>query len=148
MNKVIICGVDTSTLPKLKKGESVELLKRIKAGDLEAKTEFIKGNIRLVLSLIKRFKNTKVSEDDMFQAGCIGLIKATDNFDLSVGVMFSTYAVPMISGEIKRLIRGANSLRWRVISTSLPPASRGSRHISLGVRAPQSQKSNAPSPRM
>ena len=111
MNKVIICGVDTSTLPKLKKGESVELLKRIKAGDVNAKTEFIKGNIRLVLSLIKRFRNTKVSEDDMFQAGCIGLIKATDNFDLSVGVMFSTYAVPMISGEIKRLIRGANSLR-------------------------------------
>lgn len=111
MNKVIICGVDTSTLPKLKKGESAELLKRIKAGDKQAKTEFIKGNIRLVLSLIKRFKNSKVSEDDMFQAGCIGLIKATDNFDLSFGVMFSTYAVPMISGEIKRLIRGANSLR-------------------------------------
>ena len=111
VNKVVICGVDTSKLPKITKEESEELLLQIKNGDSNAKRKFIMANIRLVLSIIKRFPNAKVSLDDMFQAGTIGLIKATDNFDLKFGVMFSTYAVPMILGEIKRLIRTNNSLR-------------------------------------
>ena len=111
MNKVVICGVDTSTLPKITKEESENLLFKIKQGDESAKSKFILANIRLVLSIIKRFPNAKVSKDDMFQAGTIGLIKATDNFDTKFGVMFSTYAVPMILGEIKRLLRTNNSLR-------------------------------------
>ena len=111
MNKVEICGVNTATLPKISKEESENLLQQIKLGSEIAKEKFITANIRLVLSIIKRFPNAKVSEDDMFQAGCIGLIKATDNFDLKYGVMFSTYAVPMILGEIKRLLRTNNSLR-------------------------------------
>ena len=111
LNKVVICGVDTSTLPKITKEESRELLLKIKSGDQNAKNKFITANVRLVLSIIKRFHNAKVSKDDMFQAGCVGLIKATDNFDLSVGVLFSTYAVPMILGEVKRLLRTNNSLR-------------------------------------
>ena len=110
-NKVVICGVDTSTLPRIKKEESLELLQKIKKGDEIAKQKFITANVRLVLSIIKRFPTAKVSRDDMFQAGCIGLIKAVDNFDLSVGVTFSTYAVPMILGEIKRTLRTSNSLR-------------------------------------
>ena len=110
-NKVVICGVDTSTLPRIKKEESIELLTKISKGDESAKQKFITANVRLVLSIIKRFPSAKVSRDDLFQAGCIGLIKAVDNFDLSVGVTFSTYAVPMIIGEIKRVLRTANSLR-------------------------------------
>ncbi|MBR2322717.1 MAG: sigma-70 family RNA polymerase sigma factor [Clostridia bacterium] len=110
-NKVVICGVDTSTLPRIKKEESIELLTKISKGDETAKQKFITANVRLVLSIIKRFPSAKVSRDDLFQAGCIGLIKAVDNFDLSVGVTFSTYAVPMIIGEIKRVLRTANSLR-------------------------------------
>jgi RNA polymerase sporulation-specific sigma factor len=111
INKVVICGVDTSSLPKLSKEESLALLEKIKGGDKNAKNKFITANIRLVLSIIKRFPNTKISYDDMFQAGCVGLIKATQNFDLSFNVMFSTYAVPLIIGEIKRLIRGSNGVR-------------------------------------
>ena len=111
MNKVEICGVNTATLPKISKEESENLLLQIKQGNESAKEKFITSNIRLVLSIIKRFTSAKISEDDMFQAGCIGLIKATDNFDLKYGVMFSTYAVPMILGEIKRLLRTSNSLR-------------------------------------
>lgn len=95
-NKVVICGVDTSTLPRIKKEESIELLTKISKGDETAKQKFITANVRLVLSIIKRFPSAKVSRDDLFQAGCIGLIKAVDNFDLSVGVTFSTYAVPMM----------------------------------------------------
>lgn len=110
-NKIEICGVDTSTLPKLKKAEAEELLRLIKKGDKNAKNKFVKSNIRLVLSIIKRFPNAKVSKEDLFQAGCIGLIKAVDNFDLKVGVAFSTYAVPMIIGEIKKVLRTSNSLR-------------------------------------
>lgn len=110
-NKVVICGVDTTTLPRISKEESIELLSKISVGDQVAKQKFITANVRLVLSIIKRFPSAKVSKDDMFQAGCIGLIKAVDNFDLSVGVTFSTYAVPMIIGEIKRILRTANSLR-------------------------------------
>lgn len=109
--KVVICGVDTSTIKKLTKSESEELLARIKEGDEEARERFTTANIRLVLSLIKRFYKSKVCADDLFQAGMIGLIKSVDNFDLSVGVRFSTYAVPMIVGEIKRVMRQNNGLR-------------------------------------
>ncbi len=111
MNKVIICGVDTSSLPKLTQEESLSLLNQIKNGDENAKNKFIISNIRLVLSIIKRFSNSKVSYDDMFQAGCVGLIKATDNFDVKYGVMFSTYAVPLILGEVKRVLRGNTGIR-------------------------------------
>ncbi len=93
--KVVICGVDTSRLKRLSVKESEELLGKIKEGDKTARDEFILANIRLVLSIIRRFDKSKVSADDMFQAGMIGLIKSVDNFDLSVGVRFSTYAVPM-----------------------------------------------------
>lgn len=111
VNKVVICGVDTSTLPRITKEESEALLDKIALGDEDAKNKFITANIRLVLSIIKRFSLTKVSMDDMFQAGVIGLIKATSNFDKSFNVCFSTYAVPMILGEIKRVQRSNNSLR-------------------------------------
>ncbi len=110
-NKVVICGVNTALLPKISDKYSFELLERIKLGDQTAREEFIVANMRLVLSVIKRFWAKKISSDDVFQAGCIGLIKAIDNFDLSVGVKFSTYAVPMIIGEIKRYLRDGNSLR-------------------------------------
>ena len=96
MSKVVICGVNTSTLPKITEAESNELLRRIKLGDERAREQFIVANMRLVLSVIKRFWMKDKSSDDVFQAGCIGLIKALDNFDLSVGVKFSTYAVPMM----------------------------------------------------
>lgn len=109
--KVIITGLDTGRLIKLSKKESDELMQRIKQGDKQAKEKFILGNLRLVLSIIKRFSGAKVSADDMFQAGCIGLIKAVHNFNDSFGVCFSTYAVPMILGEVKRIIRTNNSLR-------------------------------------
>ncbi len=110
-NKVVICGVNTSTLPNLKEKAQMELLTRAKRGDQRAREDFIVANMRLVLSIIKRFHAKEANGDDMFQAGCIGLIKAMDNFDLSVGVKFSTYAVPMIIGEIKRHLRDGNSLR-------------------------------------
>ena len=109
--KVEICGVNTSDLPKLTDKEAVALLSRIASGDDNARESFIIANIRLVLSVIKRFWSKKANFDDLFQAGMIGLIKAIDNFDLSVGVKFSTYAVPMILGETKRFIRESNSLR-------------------------------------
>ena len=109
--KVVICGVNTSSLPLLTEEESTALMRRVKAGDEAAREQFIVGNMRLVLSVIKRFWAKKVNADDLFQAGCIGLIKSIDHFDLSVGVKFSTYAVPMIIGEIKRFLRGVNSLR-------------------------------------
>ena len=111
MQKVEICGVDTSGLPKLTAKENEELLKLIMQGDKAAREIFSVGNLRLVLSLIKRFRLKTACADDVFQAGCVGLIKAIDNFDLSVGVKFSTYAVPMIIGEIKRFLRDGNSLR-------------------------------------
>ena len=111
MQKVEICGVDTSGLPKLSNKESEELMIRLKQGDKRAREQFIVGNMRLVLSLIKRFRIKNLGADDVFQAGCVGLIKAIDGFDVSVGVKFSTYAVPMIVGEIKRYLRDGNSLR-------------------------------------
>lgn len=111
VQKVEICGVDTSGLPLLTAKENEDLMKKLKAGDKSAREKFIVGNMRLVLSLVKRFWAKNANADDVFQAGCVGLIKAIDNFDLSVGVKFSTYAVPMIIGEIKRYLRDGNSLR-------------------------------------
>ena len=111
MQKVEICGVDTSGLPKLSAKENEELMIRLKQGDKQAREKFIVGNMRLVLSLVKRFRIKNLGVDDVFQAGCVGLIKAIDGFDVGVGVKFSTYAVPMIIGEIKRYLRDGNSLR-------------------------------------
>lgn len=110
-DKVTICGVETSGLPKLSESEQQELMRRIKRGDDEAREKFIVGNMRLVLSLVRRFWAKKANADDVFQVGCVGLIKAINNFDESFGVRFSTYAVPMILGEIKRYLRDGNSLR-------------------------------------
>ncbi len=111
MQKVEICGVDTAGLPTLTAKESEDLMRRLKEGDKRARDTFIVGNMRLVLSLVKRFRIKNMGADDVFQAGCVGLIKAIDGFDLRVGVKFSTYAVPMIVGEIKRYLRDGNSLR-------------------------------------
>ena len=111
LNKVEICGVNTSKLPILKAEEKEELFRRIKEGDEEARQLYIKGNLRLVLSVIKRFQSSTESVDDLFQIGCIGLIKAIDNFDTTLNVKFSTYAVPMIIGEIRRYLRDNNSIR-------------------------------------
>lgn len=111
LQKVEICGVDTSGLPLLTAKENEELMRRLKEGDAAAREKFIVGNMRLVLSLVKRFWAKNANADDVFQAGCIGLLKAIDNFDVNVGVRFSTYAVPMILGEIKRFLRDGNSLR-------------------------------------
>lgn len=110
-NKVIICGVDTSRLPVMKESEKEALLKKSAAGDRSAREELINGNLRLVLSVIQRFAGRGENPDDLFQVGCIGLIKALDNFDTSHGVKFSTYAVPMIIGEIRRYLRDNNSIR-------------------------------------
>ena len=109
--KVEICGVNTSKLPILTDKEKEELFDRIDQGDKEARDLFIKGNLRLVLSIIQRFNNSNENVDDLFQIGCIGLIKALDNFDRSLNVKFSTYAVPMIIGELKRYLRDYNSIR-------------------------------------
>ena len=111
LNKVEICGVDTSKLPILKEEEKKALFERIKAGDQEAKEEYIKGNLRLVLSVIRRFSNSNENADDLFQIGCVGLIKAINNFNTELDVKFSTYAVPMIIGEIRRYMRDNNSIR-------------------------------------
>ncbi len=110
-NKVKICGVNTSKLEVLKESEKMELLKRIKDGDNDAREKLINGNLRLVLSVIQRFTNRGENLDDLFQVGCIGLIKSIDNFDISHNVRFSTYAVPMIIGEIRRYLRDNNSIR-------------------------------------
>lgn len=110
-NKVIICGVDTSTLPVLKEKRKEELLKLAKDGNKNARTELINGNLRLVLSVVQRFAGRGENPDDLFQVGCIGLIKSIDNFDVSQNVRFSTYAVPMIIGEIRRYLRDNNSIR-------------------------------------
>ena len=110
-NKVELCGVNTSKLKTLTTEEKNELLKKSKNGDLHAREELISGNIRLVLSVIQRFGSRGEDADDLFQVGCIGLIKAIDNFDLDVGVRFSTYAVPMIIGEIRRYLRDNSMIR-------------------------------------
>jgi len=111
MNKVEICGVNTSKLPVLSKERKKELFERIKKGDKEAREEFVYGNLRLVLSIMKRFAGRSDNPDDLFQVGCVGLIKAIDNFDTSQNVQFSTYAVPMIIGEIRRYLRDNNPIR-------------------------------------
>ena len=110
--KVEICGVNTAKLPILKEEEKEELFKRIKAGDMEARERYIQGNLRLVLSVIKRFANSNECPDDLFQIGCIGLIKAIDNFKPELNCQFSTYAVPMVAGELRRYLRdNSNSIR-------------------------------------
>ena len=109
--KVEICGVNTAKLPLLKNEEKEHLLHRIKAGDEAARERYIRGNLRLVLSVIQRFTSSNENVDDLFQIGCIGLIKAIDNFDCSLQVKFSTYAVPMISGEIRRYLRDNSAIR-------------------------------------
>lgn len=111
INKVEICGVDTSTLPVLTNERMRELFPLVHGGDQAAREEFIRGNLRLVLSVIQRFHNRGENADDLFQVGCIGLIKALDNFDVTQNVRFSTYAVPMIIGEIRRYLRDNNSIR-------------------------------------
>lgn len=111
VRKVEITNVDTSKLPRITNQEKEELLLKIKAGDNEAREEFIKGNLRLVLSIVQRFAYRAENMDDIFQIGCVGLIKSIDNFDLSLNVQFSTYAVPMIIGEIKRYLRDNNPIR-------------------------------------
>lgn len=111
VNKVEICGINTAKLKVLKEEEKSELFRRIKNGDQEAKELYIKGNLRLVLSVIKRFGNSGENPDDLFQIGCVGLIKAINNFNPELEVKFSTYAVPMIVGEIRRYMRDNNSIR-------------------------------------
>jgi len=111
INKVEICGVDTSKLPMLSAHDMHQLLLKVKSGDEGAREEFIRSNLRLVLSIVQRFGNRNEQMDDLFQVGCIGLIKAIDNFDLRHEVRFSTYAVPMIIGEIRRHLRDNNSIR-------------------------------------
>lgn len=110
-NRVEICGVNTSKLPLLSKEEKKELFVKIKQGDEEARDIFINGNLRLVLSIIRRFYGRGETPDDLFQVGCLGLMKAIDNFDVNLNVQFSTYAVPMIIGEVKRYLRDNNSIR-------------------------------------
>lgn len=109
--KVEICGVNTAKLPLLKTEEKEELFQKVMAGDKEARELYIKGNLRLVLSIIQRFSGSNENVDDLFQIGCIGLMKAIDNFDVTQNVKFSTYAVPMIIGEIRRYLRDNNSIR-------------------------------------
>ena len=111
MNKVELCGVNTSKLPLLREDEKEELFRRIQKGDEKAREEYIKGNLRLVLSVIKRFDSSSESADDLFKIGCVGLMKAVDNFDPERLVRFSTYAVPMIVGEIRRYLRDNSSIR-------------------------------------
>ena len=111
LNKVDLCGVDTSKLPVLTSAEMKKLFERIAAGDETAREEFVGGNLRLVLSVVQRFAGRGEMMDDLFQVGCIGLMKSIDNFDTTLGVRFSTYAVPMIIGEIRRYLRDNNAIR-------------------------------------
>ncbi len=141
MNKVEICGVNTSKLPVLKNKEMRVLFNRMQNGDLPARERLVNGNLRLVLSVIQRFNNRGEYVDDLFQVGCIGLIKAIDNFDLSQNVKFSTYAVPMIIGEIRRYLRDNNPIRvsrslrdiaYKVLQIRDVLANRFSREPSVG----------------
>ena len=110
-NKVVICGIDTATLPKCDNKTLVELMNKIKLGDNSAREDFIIYNMRLVLSIVQRFTSNKDNSDDIFQVGVIGLIKSIDNFDVTLGVKFSTYAVPMIIGEIRKFLRDSSSMK-------------------------------------
>lgn len=136
INKVEICGVDTSKLPIMKPKQMKEMMIRVKEGDQKAREEFIRGNLRLVLSVIQRFTGRRENMDDLFQVGCIGLIKAIDNFNVELGVRFSTYAVPMITGELRRYLRDNNSIR---VSRSL----RDIAYKALQVRNTMSKKDSA-----
>jgi RNA polymerase sporulation-specific sigma factor len=136
VNKVEICGVDTSKLPMMNHKQMQELMLQIKAGSTVAREKFIHGNLRLVLSVIQRFAGRKENMDDLFQVGCIGLIKAIDNFNVELGVRFSTYAVPMITGELRRYLRDNNSIR---VSRSL----RDTAYKALQVRNMLSKKNSA-----
>lgn len=109
--KVELCGVDTARLPVLSEAEKSRLIKAARAGDRQARQEMVQGNLRLVLSVVQRFAGRGENMDDLFQVGCIGLIKAIDNFDINQNVRFSTYAVPMIIGEIRRYLRDNNAMR-------------------------------------
>ena len=109
--RVEICGIDTGSLPKLSHDEMMDLLKKAKSGDEKAKEKFITANMRLVLSVVQRFYNKKEALDDIFQVGCIGLIKSMDNFNVELNLRFSTYAVPMIIGEIRRFLRDSSAVR-------------------------------------
>ena len=111
INKVEICGVDTSRLPVIPDRQLKDYFRKIYEGDTAAREEFLQGNLRLVLSIVQRFAMRKENMDDLFQVGCIGLIKAVDNFDINQNVKFSTYAVPMIIGEIRRYLRDNNTIR-------------------------------------
>lgn len=125
-NKVEICGVNTAKLPILTNQQKKELFEKILQGNEQAREEFIQGNLRLVLSVIQRFNNRGEQIDDLFQVGCIGLIKAIDNFDVTQNVQFSTYAVPMIIGEIRRYLRDNNAIR---VSRSLRDTAYKALHI-------------------
>lgn len=125
-NKVEICGVNTSRLKVLSDEEKRDLLVKTKAGDMQARQALIYGNLRLVLSIIQRFTNRKENMDDLFQVGCIGLVKAVDNFNIDLDVKFSTYAVPMIIGEIRRYLRDNNAIR---ISRSVRDLEIGRAHV-------------------
>ena len=125
--KVEICGVNTAKLPILKESEKEELFAKIKQGDMAARETYIKGNLRLVLSVIKRFPNHNENVDDLFQIGCIGLIKSIDNFNPDMGVKFSTYAVPMIIGEIRRYLRDNNVNPCQPLSCVTLPIKRSMR---------------------
>lgn len=109
--RVEICGINTAKLKVLKEAEKIELLKEVRQGNTRARDKLIEGNLKLVLSVIQRFSNRGENPDDLFQVGCIGLIKAIDNFDITQNVRFSTYAVPMIIGEIRRYLRDYNAIR-------------------------------------
>ena len=111
MRKVEICGVNTAKLPLLNNEEMRALFVQAQAGDKPARDQLVQSNLRLVLSIVQRFGNRGENPDDLFQVGCIGLLKAIDNFDLSMNVRFSTYAVPMIIGEIRRYLRDNNAIR-------------------------------------
>ena len=134
MNRVFITGIDTSSLPKLSMEESNRLLKEISNGDNEARELFLNANIRLVLSIVGRFSGVNENADDMFQAGMIGLIKSLNNFDYSYGVCFSTYAVPMIMGEIRRFLRDRNGIK-------VPRSLRDTAYKALKARELMSEKS-------
>ena len=110
-NKVEICGVNTARLPVLKEKEKAELLRKSRSGDRQAREKLISGNLRLVLSVVQKFVNRGENPDDLFQVGCIGLMKAIDNFNPELDVRFSTYGVPMIVGEIRRFLRDNNAIR-------------------------------------
>src|SRR5690606_24316616 len=139
-NKVEICGVDTSKLPVLKNEEMRELFKQMQAGDLSAREKLVNGNLRLVLSVIQRFNNRGEYVDDLFQVGCIGLMKSIDNFDLSQNVRFSTYAVPMIIGEIRRYLRDNNPIR---VSRSLRDIAYKALHVREKLIAKTSREPTA-----